>query len=180
MGDRLATINMGRKVGAGSCARFCRGAGYPSNTMSPGPRPLPPSSHLATIDMGQKVGLLCPFWEEVGPHLTQCGLDRCLPLYQVASWSIQPFGHNRHGPKIGGGAAVPILGGAGSPTNAMWPWPTSIPSGIFIYPTIWPQYTNVTRQTHRQTTVRSHRVKNFTNDRPKMHILTLNKHETVT
>jgi len=30
----------------------------------------------------------------LGPHLTQCGLGRNLPLYQVASWSIQPFGHN--------------------------------------------------------------------------------------
>ena len=34
--------------------------------------------------------------------LTQCGLGQDLPPYQVASWSIQPFGHNRHGPKIGG------------------------------------------------------------------------------
>jgi len=25
-----------------------------------------------------------------------------LPPYQVTFWSIQPFGHNRHGPKIGG------------------------------------------------------------------------------
>jgi len=36
---------------------------------------------------------------ELGPHLTQChltecGLGRGLLLYQVASWSIQPFGHN--------------------------------------------------------------------------------------
>ena len=49
---------------------------------------------LATIGMGRKwEGLL---WEgaesPVGPHLTQCGLGRGLPLYQVASWSIQPFG----------------------------------------------------------------------------------------
>ena len=40
-------------------------------------------------------GLLCPFpCEELGPHLTQCRLGRGLPPYQVASWSIQPFGHN--------------------------------------------------------------------------------------
>jgi len=50
MGDRLATIGMGRKVG---------GAAVPLSTM-------------------------CP--------LTQCRLG--LPPYQVASWSIQPFGHN--------------------------------------------------------------------------------------
>jgi len=38
MGDRLATIHVGRKVGA-CCAHFRWGAGSPSNTMSPGPRP---------------------------------------------------------------------------------------------------------------------------------------------
>ena len=42
---------------------------------------------------------------ELGPHLTQCGLDRGL---------------------------------------------SSIPSGILIHPTVWPQYTNVTdRQTEQ-------------------------------
>jgi len=40
-------------------------------------------------------GLLCPlFGSELGPHLTQCSLGRGLPPCQVASWSIQPFGHN--------------------------------------------------------------------------------------
>jgi len=40
---------------------------------------------LATIDMGRKLGgLLCPLfrggvWEELGPHLSQCG------LYQMES-----------------------------------------------------------------------------------------------
>jgi len=29
-----------------------------------------------------------------GYHLTQCRLVRGLPSYQVASWSIWPFGHN--------------------------------------------------------------------------------------
>ena len=56
---------------------------------------------LATIDMGRKlggvpfeVGAGCvPFWDgaELGPHLTQCGLGRGLPSYQVASWSIQTW-----------------------------------------------------------------------------------------
>jgi len=50
-------------------------------------------------------GLLCPFCGgELGPHLTQCRLGWGLPPYQVASWSIQPFGQNRYGPKIGGSA----------------------------------------------------------------------------
>jgi len=37
MGDRLATIDMNRKVG-GLCP-FLGGAGSPSNTVWPGPRP---------------------------------------------------------------------------------------------------------------------------------------------
>jgi len=31
---------------------------------------------------------------ELGLHLTQCGLGRDLPAYQVATWSVQLFGHN--------------------------------------------------------------------------------------
>jgi len=49
-----------------------------------------PSSRLATIDIGRKLGaaLLCPvplFLGGMGPHLTQRGLGRGLPLYRVAS-----------------------------------------------------------------------------------------------
>ena len=39
-------------------------------------------------------GLLWGRWVPTGSSSTQCGLGRGLPLYQVASWSIQPFGHN--------------------------------------------------------------------------------------
>jgi len=44
-------------------------------------------------------------------------------------------------------AAVPLsVGGAGSPSNTMLPGPrpTSVPGGILIHPTVWPQCTNVT------------------------------------
>jgi len=35
---------------------------------------------------GPKIGGLCPFWQgQLGPHVTQCGLGRGLPPYQVAS-----------------------------------------------------------------------------------------------
>jgi len=51
------------------------------------------SDRLATKDMGQKVGVPL-FMEELGLHLTQCGLGRGLPPCQVSSWSIQPFGYN--------------------------------------------------------------------------------------
>jgi len=36
----------------------------------------------------------CGGGRELSPQLTQCGLGRGLPQYQVASWSIQQFGHN--------------------------------------------------------------------------------------
>jgi len=48
---------------------------------------------LATIDMGRKVGATVP-WGGLGPQLTQCRLGRGLPPYQVASWYVQPFGHD--------------------------------------------------------------------------------------
>jgi len=38
----------------------------------------------------------------MGPHISQYGLRLGLPSYQVASSCIQPFGHNRQGPKNGG------------------------------------------------------------------------------
>jgi len=56
---------------------------------------------VAASDMGKKSGLLCPIRGQLEQRLIQCGLCRGLLPYQVASSSIQPFGHNRHGPKIG-------------------------------------------------------------------------------
>jgi len=58
-------------------------------------------------------------------------------------------GHNRQYMKIGGscatsgGAGSLCFGGAGSPCNTMWPGsrPTLVPSGILIYPAVWPQQT---------------------------------------
>jgi len=44
-----------------------------------------------------------PFGEgQQGPYLTQSRLGWGLAPYQVTSWSMQPFGRNRYGPKIGG------------------------------------------------------------------------------
>ena len=41
------------------------------------------------------------------------------------------------------GAAVPLSRTAGTTSNTMWPVPrsTSVPSGVFIYPAVWPQQT---------------------------------------
>jgi len=61
------------------------------------------------------------------------------------------------GRKLGG--CAPLGGGAGCPSNTMWPGPrpTCMSSFILIRETVWPQYTNVTdrqtgqeRQTDRQ------------------------------
>jgi len=38
-------------------------------------------------------GVLCPFRVALGTRLIQCGLRGGLLPYQVASSSIQPFGH---------------------------------------------------------------------------------------
>ena len=78
---------------------------------------------------------------QLGPRLTRYGLGRGLLPYWVASSSIQQSGHNIHGPKTGGSA--PLWGeAAGFPSNTMSLGlrPTSLPSGILIYPAIWPQH----------------------------------------
>jgi len=86
-------------------------------------------------------------------------------LIHATIWPQQIWAENWVG-------AVPLWGGgAGSPSNTMWPWPrpTCVPSFILICPTVWPQCTNVTdRQTDRQdrTTVRWHRANSFTNGGP--------------
>jgi len=58
---------------------------------------------VAKIAMRRKEGGCCAtFAERMGLRLTQCALVRGLLPDQVASSSIQPFGHNRHEPKTGG------------------------------------------------------------------------------
>jgi len=88
-------------------------------------------------------GLLCPICGQLEQRLIQCGLCRRLLPYQVASSSIQAFGHNRHGPKIGWGGCSLFPGVAASPSNTKSPWPrpTSIANGILVHPAVWPQQT---------------------------------------
>jgi len=143
---------------------------------------------LATLDIGRKVGAAVSIsvGGKLGLHLTKCGLGQGLPPYQVASWPIQPLRHNRYKARIirtqtkpapvnceSGGYSAPFRGGAVSPSYTMWPRPrrTSIPLGILIHPTVWPQYTNVIDRTDktghdRQATVRQDRANSFTNGRP--------------
>ena len=97
--SRLVTIDMGRKVGG--TVPFRRGSWAPSNTVWPGSRPTSVPSgiliHLAVWHHNRhrpKSGDAVPlFGGEIRPHLTQCGLVQGLSSYQVASWSIQRFGH---------------------------------------------------------------------------------------
>jgi len=82
--------------------------------MWPGPRPtsipsgiLQSCSRVATIDMGLKLGGMPPFWGgQLDPHTAQCRLGRGLATYEVASCSIEPFGHHPYGPETGG--CVPL------------------------------------------------------------------------
>jgi len=115
---------------------------------------LDPFNRLATSDMDRKLGVP-PFCSGLGPHLVQFGLGRCLPPHQVASWSIQPFDHNRHGPKIGG--LCPFGGGELGPNLTQCGQGRGLAACqvfILIHPTAWSQYTKVTDrigQTDRQT-----------------------------
>ena len=69
----------------------------------------------ATEEMGERFAIIDKHWK-LGARALLGGSwapsGRVLPPYQVASWSIQLFGHNRHGRKLG---AVPLGGGEMSP-----------------------------------------------------------------
>ena len=158
----MATINTDRKIGELRSPFWGGGAGSQFNTKSPGPRPssIPSDILIHAAIWPQQIWAenwgLCPFGEgELGPHLTPSRLDPGLPLYQVASQSMQPFGHNRYGPKIGG--CAPLGRGAVSSSDTVWPrpGPICVPSFIFIHPTAWLQYTDVTDRTDRQDKQRS-------------------------
>jgi len=89
--------------------------------------------------MDRKEGAAVPLSRTAGiPSNTMWQLGRALLPYQVASSSTQPFGQDRHEPKIG---AVPLLGGAATPSMTTSPEPTFtyVPSDILIHPAVWPQ-----------------------------------------
>jgi len=94
--------------------------------------------------MGQKLEACASFGDGRWVPSNTMWPGRRLPQCQISSWSIEPFGDNRHGPKLGGGAVPPFLWkGAATPSNTMSPGPrpTSVPSGILIHSAIWPQQT---------------------------------------
>ena len=98
---------------------------------------------LATIDTLRKAGSAVPLsaWGELGPYLTQVSSAWAESFH--TKWRLHPssrFATTNMGPKLG---AVPLLGGAATPSNttSSGPRPTSVPSGILVHPTIWPQRT---------------------------------------
>jgi len=133
MGDCLATIDMGRKLG-GLCPFGGEGAGSPSNTKWPGLRPTSLPSGI---------------------------------LIHPAVWPQPTWAKNW-------GLLCPFLWGrgAGSPSNTMWPGrrPTCTPSFILINPTVWTQYTNITDRQDCTDRQWSDRANHFTNGCPKMQV----------
>jgi len=101
---------------------------------------LDPSSRLATMDMGRKLGRRTPppfrGGESCSLHLTQSRLGRVLPPYQVASCKIHPviwpqqIWAENWGLRPFGGV------GAGSPCNTIWPGPrpTCMPCRFHLDP----------------------------------------------
>jgi len=96
---------------------------------------------MVTVDMGRKEGGCCaPFAGAGTPSSIMWPGPRSTSV--PSGVFIQPFGHSRHGPKIGwGGCAFFSAGVAGSTSNTMWRRlrPTSVPSGILMHPAVWPQ-----------------------------------------
>ena len=78
------------------------GGGSPSNTMWPRQRPTSIPSDILIHPAVWPQQTWAKNWGccatilggKLGHHATQCGMGRGLPLYQVASLSMQPFGHN--------------------------------------------------------------------------------------
>jgi len=137
------------------------GAGPPTNTLSSGPKPTPvpsgPSSRLATIDMGQKLGAFPPF---CGGRPGRAGFSSntkspgprpiSVPsgiLIHPAVWPQRLWAEN--------GGGVPSFLGWGE----LGPHLTQC-GFIVIRPTVWPQYTKVTDRTgqDRQDRQRSDRI----------------------
>ena len=89
--SRLATIDMGHKLWG--CSLFGEGAGSPSSTMRPGPRPTYILRGIVIhpavwqqLKWAENWGCCAPLGEgELGPHLIQCGRGRGLPACQVSS-----------------------------------------------------------------------------------------------
>jgi len=90
--------------------------------------------------MGRKLGTVS-LWGELGPHVTQCSWGWGLPQYQVAPWSMQPFGHNTWAKT--GGCCAPFGGERSSHLTQC-----RLGRGLDYLPTKW----NLNPSSHLSTT----------------------------
>ena len=111
--------------------------------------------HVGHNRNGPKRGGAVTLSRELGPRLAQCGVSRGLLPYQAASSSIQPFGRNRYGPKIGRGS-VPLWGGELGPHLIQCGQGRGLPACQVSSWSIQPfGHNTATSQTDRQTGQRS-------------------------
>ena len=147
MGDRLATIDMDRKLGL--CPLWWE-PGYPCkcNTMWPGPRPtFVPSGILIHPPVWPQ-----QTWAKNWGALPLGGRWSCVRIkhnvaraeaYLRTKWHLDPSSRwaiIEMGRKLGD--CVPFGRGPVSPSNTVSfrPMPTSLPSGVLIHPAIWRQH----------------------------------------
>jgi len=160
MGNHLATIDMGRKLGAVSL--LGGGAGFPCNTMQPELRPSIVQSGILIHPAVWPQQTWAENWGRAVPPFL--GRESWVPMYHNVAWAEAYLHTKWHldpcsrlatvdmGRKLG---AVPLGDGDLGLHLTLWPGPrpTCMPSFILICPTVWPQYTNVTDRTG-QTMVR--------------------------
>ena len=100
----------------------------------------------STIDMGRKLGAVPLLGEGAG---SPCNNAAWAEAYLHTKWHLDPsscLATTNMGQKLGGGCAGEI---------SFHLTPTSMPSGISIHPTVWPQYIKVTDRQKGHTGQRS-------------------------
>jgi len=110
-------IHVGRPRSWPHCGRC-----GPRSPSPKGAQPLQFSAHICCCKMARYINM---------PLGRKVDLD---PSDIVLDGGPVPFGHNRHGPKIGEGARSPS-----NTTRSSLLRPTSMPNTILIHPAVWPQ-----------------------------------------
>jgi len=120
MGDRSATIDIGRKERAAACMLSSGVAGSRVEVyLRTKWHDLDPSLPFGHKGMGRKVGVLCPFLGGAGSpsnNTMSPGPRTSVPSGILIHPGVWHFGLNRHGRKLG---CCSQFGGAGTPSNTM-------------------------------------------------------------
>ena len=93
---------------------------------------------------GWQVTLCDPIWHVSSSSDVATSVSELLYPCYFTKWHFDPSSRLATTDNAENWGAVPLGGGgAGSPSNTVWPGlrPTSIPSCILIHPTVWPQQT---------------------------------------